>query len=61
MPTQHEIFTMDFASTFCATWCANNWEQFCMEDRHDELKNPPVDEAIYLAEEVWNKYVEEMR
>ena len=51
-------FVNNFISTFCAAWCANNWEECCMEDNHDKLLHPPVEEAVYLAAQAWEEYVE---
>lgn len=50
-----EEFKNMFIATFLASWCAKNYEQFCMESRQESLSNPPAEDAIFLADEAWIK------
>jgi hypothetical protein len=73
-PTQQEIqaynqdqlnnrglqFKKDFICTFLATWCANNYTSKCMSNQHQDLYNPPWEDAIDIADEVWLKLKEHM-
>ena len=49
-------FVYEFVRNFIATWCANNYERCCANNSHSMLYNPPIEDAIYIAEQVWEKY-----
>jgi hypothetical protein len=53
---EKKAFRENFISTFCATWCANNYLQYCMEGKQKELGKPPVEDAAFLADEAWEHY-----
>lgn len=46
-------FIRQFVTSFLATWCANNYTDYCMRSMQEELANPPIEDAIHLAEEAW--------
>ena len=48
-----EEFIEHFAVTFMATWVANEHSNACMTGNHDMLKEPPVEDAYFLAEKAW--------
>ena len=52
LPIEKE-FKDTFVATFCATWCANNYNEYCMAGKHEALANPPIEDAIGLANDVW--------
>jgi len=43
-------FIEQFATTFLATWCANNYSDACARGEQQRLEHPPVEDAIFLAE-----------
>ena len=54
----HErTFKENFITTFVATWCANEYSDACMRAEHNKLSNPPIEDAEFLANEVWEKIV----
>jgi hypothetical protein len=53
-----KTFKNNFITTFLATWVANNYDEYCMEGKQEQLSKPPVEEAIFLADEAWNEFVE---
>tara|TARA_B100000700_G_scaffold138442_1_gene154485 strand:- start:1195 stop:1491 length:297 start_codon:yes stop_codon:yes gene_type:complete len=52
----YKKFKNNFITKFLATWTAKNHEKYCMEGRQEELKKPPVEEAVFLADEAWKEY-----
>ena len=53
-----KTFKDNFISTFLASWCATHYNDYCMQSKQEQLENPPVEDAIYLADEAWKKYLE---
>ena len=51
-----KTFKENFISTFLATWTANNFNDYCMRGKQEDLENPPVEDAIYLADKAWIRY-----
>lgn len=51
-----EQFKMNFVSTFLASWCANNYEEFIRWDHYCNLKRSPVNDAVDLANHAWADY-----
>ena len=47
-----------FISQFLATWCANKYDDACMQGKQDMLYDPPVEDARCIADKVWNKIME---
>jgi len=48
-------FKEQFKVTFLATWAATNFNDYCMNGMQESLENPPVEDAIYLADKAWEK------
>lgn len=46
-------FKRQYVATFLATWTAMRYEEYCTNGRHDELADPPAEEAVYLAGQAW--------
>ncbi len=51
-------FKENFITTFLATWVANNYHDACINNQHDMLHNPPVEDAEHLAQKAWEKVVD---
>jgi len=51
-------FKQIFIATFLASWCASNYEQYCMLGKQGELSKPPVEDAKHLADEAWQRIQE---
>jgi hypothetical protein len=50
-----EEFKEQFKVTFLATWAATNYNEYCMNSMQEALSNPPIEDAIFLADEAWKK------
>lgn len=50
-----EEFIEHFVVAFLATWCANEYNDACLHDRHQVLEHPPVEDAYYLAERAFEE------
>jgi hypothetical protein len=48
-------FKNKFVIAFLASWCANHYEDFCARGLHDELANPPIEDAKDMAQSAWEK------
>jgi hypothetical protein len=55
---KEDKFKENFISTFLATWTANNYDNYCIQGKQEDLEHPPVEDAIFLAESAWKKYKE---
>lgn len=53
-----KAFKENFISTFLASWCASHWDDYCSRGLRKELENPPIEDAIFLANKAWTKYRE---
>lgn len=53
-----EEFIRLYAIQFCASFTAVHYDENCIHGRHDEARNPPVEDAIHLAEEAWEHFRE---
>lgn len=49
-------FTNIFIATFLTTWCATNYEDYCIRGKQEDLGKPPVEDAVFLAAEAWHEY-----
>lgn len=47
-----------FVASFLAAWCAENYASACSRGEQHLLSNPPVEDAVYLASEAWDRYTE---
>lgn len=56
---ERETFIAQFVATFCACRAAKHYEDYCARDMHEELANAPLEDALFLAEAAWAKYVTE--
>lgn len=54
-------FIDQYVVTFFATWAANRYDHACSCGQHETLEKPPVEDAIYLAEAVWEHYTGQIR
>lgn len=50
---QKAAFIDVFVSTFLATWCATRYDDYCSRGWQDRLSNPPIEDAEFLAGEIW--------
>lgn len=48
-------FVEAYVLNFCVAWQVKNYDEFCQRDMHDRLDNPPIEDAIYMGENLWNK------
>lgn len=55
---KEDEFIDNFMTTFLASWTANNFDLICARGEWERLENPPVEDAIYLAECAWSKVQE---
>ncbi len=55
-----ETFIEQYVVTFIATWTANEYSMACATGNHKRLQEPPVEDAYFLAEKVWD-YKEKLR
>ena len=56
--SDEKVFKQIFALQFMAASTANRYAVCCDAGRHNILRNPPVEDAIHLAECAWAKWVE---
>lgn len=52
------LFIKSFSTHFMANWAALNYSDFCTRGLHKELGKPPVEDAMFLAEQAWDHLVE---
>lgn len=52
---KRQQFISQYVTNFVATWTAQNYDQCCLTGQHDRLRNPPVEDAIDLATQLWEK------
>ena len=52
-------FKEQFVATFLATYVAQNYTDNCMRGNHKASENPPVEDAAYLANKAWEKYLKD--
>lgn len=58
MKLTQEQFIDNFVVTFLATWCANEYNDSCMNGQQERLNRPPVEDARFLAQKAWEHYQE---
>lgn len=51
-------FKKQFITNFLAAWVAENYAECCSRERHAELSNPPVEDAVMLADAAWDRMCE---
>jgi len=56
---KEQDFKDQFVTGFLSSWCGSNYEDFIMYGQVERLSSPPVEDAIHLADEAWEKYKEE--
>ena len=56
--SDERAFKQKFAIQFMAAYVASRNDYCCIHGLHDELRNPPVEDAQHLAECAWDKWVE---
>lgn len=56
MKLTKEQFVDQFVVNFISTWCANEYDDACMNSQHERLNTPPVEDASFLAEKAWEHY-----
>lgn len=49
-------FKKQFVTGFLSNWAVMNNDDYCARGLHDELRNPPVEDAKHLAECAWEKW-----
>ena len=50
-----QTFIDTFVAAFLAAYTAQIYTEACANDEHGRLYNPPVEDAIDIAEQVWLK------
>lgn len=53
--TDKERFIELWVANFLSNWAALNYTDYCMRGMAAELSNPPIEDAVFLAEEHWEK------
>ena len=53
--TDKETFLLQFEASFLASWCATNYADICARGMQEQLEQPPVEDAEYLAHAAWNQ------
>lgn len=53
-----KTFKENYISTFLASWAAQNYEDYCILGKQEDLKKPPIEDAVYLADCAWNVFLE---
>ena len=56
-PHEKEFKAM-FLTVFLATYCANEYPDACARGEHERLSRPPVEDAMSLADDAWEKVQE---
>ena len=51
-----QLFKQQFIACFCASWCANNYDEMCANNKHEWLNHPPIEDAGFLAQKAWEEY-----
>lgn len=54
-----ERFIENFITTFCATYMAQHYDEFCTRGWTDRNRKPPVEDAESLAKDAWQELVEQ--
>lgn len=49
-------FKEHFVTTFLATYCANGYERACATGQVKPLYNPPIEDAVDMADCIWIDY-----
>ena len=50
-----EIFLDNFVTQFLASYSNSVYMDCCQRGDHDRLYNPPIEDALFIGEEVWEK------
>jgi hypothetical protein len=50
-------FKRQFVAAFIGSWCSKHYENDCENGAHSHTENPPVEDALYLADKAWEKYM----
>ena len=48
-------FSKMFVVNFISTWAANEYADACARAEHERLENPPIEDAVDLAQSAWRK------
>jgi len=54
-----ELFITQFLSSFLGNLAAMEYPGACLRCNHDPLLDPPIEDAIFIAETTWKKLQEE--
>lgn len=52
-----EEFVDYFVINFVSTWCASNYDKYCLYNAQEKLHSPPIEDAYDIAEAVWQKMI----
>lgn len=55
MNIDRDTFINTFVINFLSSWCATHFEDYCSRGLQGRLEDPPVDDAMYLAERAWER------
>jgi hypothetical protein len=48
-----EQFKAHYIATFLASWAVMEYDGACSTGQHALLNNPPVEDAVFLADKAW--------
>lgn len=46
-------FVEQFVINWLSFWSAYHYNDYCDRSLYKKLENPPIEDAFYLAEEIW--------
>ena len=52
-----EVFKAQFIASFCAAWCAANYDMANATGKPEYLEKPPMEDAIFLADCAWDEWL----
>jgi hypothetical protein len=47
-------FKEQYIVTFLATWAATHYDAYCAAGKQEDLADPPIEDARFLADQTWN-------
>lgn len=53
-----KTFKTQFIATFLASYAASRYQDCCSRGDHSTILNPPVEDAMFLADAAWEKLQE---
>lgn len=56
-----EEYIERFTCNFIAIWVSKNYDECCSNGDYDRLKNPPIEDAVYLAKKTYDRFEETLK